>query len=67
MVNNQFGSSNINKQHAKDEFKICASRYCNNRGTIPLKIIYIKKTGFFCNKCKEELIKLKLVENIGER
>lgn len=43
------------------DYKKCAGKGCNKCGTNPLRIIYLHKTGWFCNSCADELIKLKLV------
>ena len=40
----------------EQEYKsICCGKGCNNVGIYRLRIIYVKKTGLFCSKCKKEL------------
>jgi hypothetical protein len=39
----------------------CAGKHCPNEGKYPLTIIYLKKTGWFCDECKNELVESKLV------
>ncbi|TVP40088.1 hypothetical protein NARC_100151 [Candidatus Nitrosocosmicus arcticus] len=34
---------------------------CKKQGTNSLKIIYINKTGWFCDSCRQDLLDLKLV------
>ena len=54
MENNQSFSNNpIDKELY--EYKDCAGRGCNSRGINLLNIIYIKKSGWFCNACAEEM------------
>jgi hypothetical protein len=49
------------------EYKTCAGRFCNKRGVNTLSIMYIHKTGHFCDSCKKELEKYGLVKNsIGD-
>jgi hypothetical protein len=43
------------------EFKPCAGKGCNNLGVHRLSIIYINKTGLFCETCKKELERCGLV------
>lgn len=44
-----------------DGYKICAGKGCNNIGNHVLSIIYINKSGLFCETCKKELEKCGLV------
>ncbi len=61
MINEQNNSSNIHNICAAKEFKICVGKGCNNVGLHSLSIIYINKTGLFCETCKKELEKCGLV------
>lgn len=45
------------------EFSVCAGRSCNNKGIHPIRIIYINKTGFFCDNCKKDIEYLGLAED----
>ncbi|MDN5868240.1 MAG: hypothetical protein L0H55_12710 [Candidatus Nitrosocosmicus sp.] len=64
-------SPNSNNSVDKDKFTYkyiqCYGNNCNEIGNNPLKIIFINKVGWFCNICKDDLLKLQLVENIGEK
>lgn len=44
-----------------EEFQPCAGKGCNNQGKYRLKIIYINKSGWFCDACKQDLLSLKLI------
>jgi hypothetical protein len=43
--------------------KICAGLHCNNVPTHYLKIVLIKKSGWFCNSCKRALEDDNLLES----
>jgi hypothetical protein len=38
------------------QLKACARNACPNGGIHQLAVIYINRTGWFCNDCKNELI-----------
>ena len=44
------------KLNVLDEYKQCAGNDCPNPGRILLEIRYIKKQGYFCNTCAEDLL-----------
>jgi hypothetical protein len=54
MENNQASSTNIIDNNIQG-YNICAGKGCNNIGRYRLSIIYINKTGLFCDTCKKEL------------
>lgn len=54
-------SSNNTHNNAKDGYKICASKRCNNLGIHRRKIIYFNKTAYFCDKCIDDLDQLGLL------
>jgi|1186.fasta_scaffold628522_2 hypothetical protein len=56
MQNNQFISNN-NLYNDTNEYKMCAGLGCSKQGKHYLKIIYIKKSGWFCDNCTGELTK----------
>jgi hypothetical protein len=56
-----------NTQKAKKIFKRCPGHGCKNIGRNALKIIYINKIGWFCDKCKIDLVTLKLAEEVVEQ
>lgn len=60
MQNSSHTPSHI-KYMKTEEFQPCAGNGCDKLGTNSLKIIYINKTGWFCDDCKEHLLKLELV------
>lgn len=39
----------------KHSCKTCAGKGCNKIGEYFLKIIYVKKSGWFCSICKKDL------------
>ena len=39
----------------------CAGKDCRNEGKHLLRIIYLNKVGWFCDDCKDLLLKNKLV------
>lgn len=62
MTNRQIPHNNIN-YGKKEEFEpSCVAIGCNNKGVNPLKVIYINKVLRFCDTCKQDMLKLKLVE-----
>lgn len=42
--------------------RLCAGKGCPNRGTVELRIIFIQKTGLFCESCAQNLKYYGLVE-----
>ena len=50
----------------QEEFKECACNDCPNIGTFRLTILYLKKTGWFCQSCKSMLENAGLVSENGE-
>ena len=55
-------TSNNNIDNANKEYNPCAGKSCDAYGKYQLKILYINKTGWFCDSCAQTLKKLKLVE-----
>lgn len=47
-----------------EDFEIykCAVRNCKNKGSIEVKIRFLKKSGKFCKLCIDELEKQGLIE-----
>jgi hypothetical protein len=64
MQNNQQLSNNTTDNNS-EEYKMCARLGCSSIGRNRLKIIYIKKSGWFCDNCTIEIVKsvLNLAEN----
>jgi len=56
MQNNQPVSHNT-LYNDTDRYKMCAGLGCSNKGKNYLKIIYLKKSGWFCDNCTIELKK----------
>ena len=48
------------KLNALDEYKQCAGNDCPNPGNLLLEIRYIKKQGYFCTACAEDLLQNEL-------
>jgi len=48
-------SFNYNKFYEFDKSRICAGRNCRNVSTYFLKIVLVKKSGWFCDSCKQDL------------
>ena len=47
----------------KYNYNICAGKGCTNIGKYFLKIIYVKKSGWFCSQCKKSLEEDGLIES----
>ena len=45
----------------QDKFKQCAANDCTKPGIHSLTVLYLNKTGYFCESCKNELLKEGLV------
>lgn len=41
-------------------YKKCAGLYCNKNAKKRLRILYINKSGWFCNDCSTDLLNLGL-------
>jgi hypothetical protein len=61
MTHNQSKSSN-NVFYELNEYKTCAGRFCNNAATHCLKIVLVKKSGWFCDSCRQDLEENGLVD-----
>jgi hypothetical protein len=56
MMNNQPGPNNdIHNDTTEYKHKTCAGLYCNNVPTHYLKVVLIRKSGWFCASCKRAL------------
>ena len=55
-------NNNINKH----EYKTCAGLNCSNKPKSTLKVKYINKTGYFCQRCTDDLLESELAEIISE-
>ena len=49
---------------SNSDHSICAGSGCHNTGKIALEIKYLKKIGFFCKSCKEDLVKGGLADEV---
>jgi hypothetical protein len=58
----QHNPSNTNNHCNVEEYKICAGRQCNNPGKNLLEILFINKPGWFCDSCRDDLVKLELAK-----
>jgi formamidopyrimidine-DNA glycosylase len=43
----------------------CSGKGCKEIGITLLKIVYINKTGYFCDSCSEDLLHLGLAVEVG--
>jgi hypothetical protein len=57
---------NTTELHALDAYKQCAGNGCSNSGRILLEISYIKKQGYFCDSCAEDLLQNELAIKAGD-
>ena len=48
------------------EHKQCAGKNCRNIVKKTLKIMYINKTGNFCDSCSKDLLQQQLAIEIGD-
>ncbi|MGA9151004.1 MAG: hypothetical protein WBZ36_10520 [Candidatus Nitrosopolaris sp.] len=46
-------------------YRRCAGKGCNNEGKIVLAVQYLKRTGYFCEYCAEDLLCFGLVVRQG--
>lgn len=60
MANTQTSSDN-NPNNPNRIFKCCGLG-CENKPIYKLKVIWIGKSGWFCDKCAKDLLNLQLVE-----
>jgi hypothetical protein len=44
------------KQDLTQRYKTCAARDCSNHAVYCMEILYLGKTGWFCEHCKNNLI-----------
>lgn len=65
MNNNQSTSNNnIHQEDKEYKHKSCAGLRCNNIPIHYLKLAVIKRSGWFCKNCSQDLQKDGLVESI---
>jgi hypothetical protein len=53
---------NSTNQKASQEYKECAGKGCQDAGSYYLKIIYLNKSGWFCELCRNDLMLSGLVK-----
>lgn len=41
-------------------YKQCAGKGCENEGKVVLTVQYLKRTGYFCESCVEDLLRFGL-------
>ena len=56
-IQNNSDSMSINDIH---EYKMCAGIHCNKAAKRRLRILYINKSGWFCDDCSRDLLNLDL-------
>jgi hypothetical protein len=57
---------NSTEQFEIQEYKECVGKGCNNSGLHKLEILYIRKVGWFCDQCRDNLIASGLVTEFKE-
>jgi hypothetical protein len=57
---------NLIKLNALDRYKQCAGNGCSKAARILLEIRYIKKQGYFCDSCAEDLLQNELAIKEGD-
>jgi hypothetical protein len=63
MMNNQSEPNNdIHNDLTEYKHKTCAGLHCNNVPTHCLKVVLIRKSGWFCTSCKRALEEDNLLE-----
>ncbi len=56
-----------NDPYLTDKYKECDGKNCKNTAIHHLKIKYINKTGNFCQRCTNDLLRSDLAAEIQER
>jgi hypothetical protein len=56
---------NSHKFSTNQEIKFCAGKECKNKADRLLRIIYLNKSGYFCQVCANDLLKSELAEERG--
>lgn len=44
------------QQQVAGSFKICAAKYCSRPGIHEMQILFLGRTGWFCEECKNSLM-----------
>jgi hypothetical protein len=47
---------NSPNQDITQQYKICAARNCSDPGIYCMEILYLRRNGWFCERCKNNLI-----------
>jgi hypothetical protein len=42
-------------------YKPCAAKDCDKKGKYRLRILFLKKSGYFCDSCASQLLELDIV------
>jgi hypothetical protein len=48
---------NPSKQHLSQSYKPCAAKGCSNPGTHEMEILFLGRKGWFCEECKDNLMR----------
>jgi hypothetical protein len=43
----------------------CSGKGCTDIGKTLLKIVYVNKTGYFCESCSKDILHQELAEEVG--
>jgi hypothetical protein len=57
---------NSREQIELRQYKECVGKGCNNSAVHRLEILYIRKVGWFCDQCRDNLIASGLVAEIKD-
>jgi hypothetical protein len=63
---NFYHNSIISRPYLNSEPKRCSGRGCTQVAENLLSIVYIKKRGYFCDACTQDLIAMQLAVKIEE-
>jgi hypothetical protein len=61
-MNNIQSESNSKNRYNNTTYNYCAGKDCKNIPSHHLKLVLIKKSGWFCDKCRMDLEKDDLVQ-----
>jgi hypothetical protein len=57
---------NSTSNNASLEYKKCAGKGCNRVGRTSLKILYLNKSGLFCDRCTKDLVAAELAVKVED-
>ena len=57
---------NSNIHYNSEEYKQCAGKGCKEEGKTLLRINFLKKNGYFCDSCAEDLLQSEIAVKEGD-